>query len=57
MNIPKSVVKEAWNQIEEVNADFDQLTDDELINCKQVIKNRLATALSLLGAYVDDQQG
>lgn len=55
MIIPRDTVTEAWNQIEEVRTDFEQCTDEELINLKETIKWRLERALFLLGNYVKDQ--
>ena len=44
-----------YNEVEEVLADFEQLTDEELIEVKEAIKNRLKMALQWLGKYVSDE--
>ena len=43
-----------YNEVEEVLTDFNQLTDEELIEVKETIKQRLENALYWLGKYVSD---
>ena len=44
-----------YNEVEEVLTDFEQLTDEELIEVKGTIINRLKMALQWLGKYVSDE--
>lgn len=44
-----------YNEVEEVLTDFNQLTDEELIEVKETIKQRLENALHWLGKYVSDE--
>lgn len=44
-----------YNEVEEVLTDFNQLTDEELIEVKNTITNRLEMALHWLGKYVSDE--
>ena len=44
-----------WNEIEEVNSCFHELTDEELIDCRSALKKRLEDALHWLDKYVDEE--
>ena len=44
-----------YNEVEEVLTDFEQLTDEELIEVKRTVKQRLENALHWLGKYVSDE--
>ena len=44
-----------YNEVEEVLTNFEQLTDEELIEVKGTIKQRLENALHWLGKYVSDE--
>ena len=44
-----------WNEIEEVLTDFRDLTNEELIECREAIYNRLGNALYWLDKYVDEK--
>jgi len=51
----KTDIIEAWDEIEETITSFNELTNEELIDCKSSILNRLNKALSLLDKYVPEQ--
>lgn len=53
----KENVCAAWNQVEEALTSFNELTDDELIECRESIKTRLKVALQLIIPYVSDEDG
>lgn len=44
-----------YNEVEEVLTNFEQLTDEEIIEVKETIKQRLKNALYWLDKYVDDE--
>lgn len=44
-----------YNEVEEVLANFNQLTNEELVEVKEVIKMRLNNALYWLGKYVSEE--
>jgi uncharacterized protein (DUF433 family) len=48
-------VLEAWSESEEITANFDQLTDEELIECLPSIRERAKRIQSLLGTYVSGE--
>lgn len=43
-----------YNEVEEVLANFNQLTDEELIEVKETMQTRLTNALYWLGKYVSE---
>ena len=44
----------SWNEVDESIASLNELTDEEIIEHKQDILNRLNFALHWLGKYVSD---
>jgi ElaB/YqjD/DUF883 family membrane-anchored ribosome-binding protein len=44
-----------YNEVEEVLTNFEQLTDEEIIEVKRTIKQRLENSLYWLGKYVSDE--
>ena len=56
MKIKKSDLIGSWNEVEEVIADLDQLSDEEIIENKSVIKSRLVRALNTLGSYFTEEE-
>jgi len=50
-------VEEAWNEIEELDTNFNELHDFDLINLRETIHARIKRALSLLAKYVPDTIG
>lgn len=44
-----------YNEVEEVLANFNQLTDEELIEVKEAMQTRLTNALYWLGKYVSEE--
>ncbi len=53
--INKSILVDIWNETEEINCNFEQLTNDELIQCKKTIKNRVEKVLNDLNPYIDEK--
>lgn len=45
----------AWNELEEVTADFDQITTQDLVKLLPTIKSRVIKARDLLAKYVSDK--
>jgi hypothetical protein len=48
---------DAWNEIEETITSFNELSDEELIECKSSLLSRLEIALCYLGKYVPTEEG
>ena len=44
-----------YNEVEEVLTNFNQLTDEEIIQVKETMINRLTCALHWLGKYVSEE--
>ena len=38
----------AWNEAEEIHCDLESLTDEELLECREVIKERAKRIMELL---------
>jgi uncharacterized membrane-anchored protein YjiN (DUF445 family) len=43
-----------WNEVEETLTSLNELTDDELIENKEALKERMKNALHWLGKYVSE---
>jgi len=43
-----------WNEVEETLSSMNELTNEELIDCKDSLKQRLTNALYWLGKYVSE---
>lgn len=54
MGKPLSNIEKAWLQLEEVQQDFDMLNDEDLIACRETIKERIEKAMELLSPQVRD---
>ena len=46
---------EAWSEAEEITANFDGLSKDELIKCLDSIKKRAEKIRDSLGQYLDEE--
>lgn len=57
MNLPQELKNDliaTWNEIEETITSFKELSDEEIISHKEVLQNRLETALYWLSKYVHE---
>lgn len=43
-----SDIEKAWLQLEEVQQDFEMMNDEDLINCRDTIKERIEKAMQYL---------
>ena len=43
-----------WNETEEVISDLDFLDDVELVECRKVMRERLARALNVMDSFIDE---
>ena len=43
-----------WNELEEAKTSMDELTNEELVECRQVITDRINLAFHWLSKYVDE---
>ena len=43
-----------WNELEEAKTSMDELTDKELVECRQAIINRINLAFHWLSKYVNE---
>jgi len=53
-HLRRDVIK-AWSEAEEITANFDGLSRDELIKCLDSIKKRAEKIRDLLGQYLDEE--
>ena len=53
-NKQKTDVLFAWNEVEETITSLNELSDVELINNREALRERLNIALELLGNYVTE---
>jgi len=51
----KQDLMETWNEIEEVITSFKELSDAELITCREPLQQSLEKALHWLDKYVDEE--
>jgi len=51
----KQDLMETWNEIEEVITSFKELSDAELITCRDTLQQSLEKALHWLDKYVDEE--
>lgn len=47
-----SDIEKAWLQLEEVQQDFEMMNDEDLINCRDTIKERIEKAMQYLSPHV-----
>tara|TARA_R100000656_G_scaffold37069_1_gene31421 strand:+ start:1007 stop:1192 length:186 start_codon:yes stop_codon:yes gene_type:complete len=45
----------AWNEAEELSCSLRELNDDEIIECKQSLLERVNIIMSCLGKYVSEK--
>jgi hypothetical protein len=53
--VEKSDIVHAWNEAEELNTSLSNLTNKEIIECKQDLIARTARIMSRLDRYVTDE--
>lgn len=51
----KNDIVNSWNEAEEITANFDQLSKEELIECLDAINQRARVIRDTLGKYVTDE--
>lgn len=44
----------AWDEIEEVSCDLRDLSDEDLLGCREVMKERADKALHILDDFIDE---
>lgn len=54
MGKPLTNVEKAWLQLEEVQQDFEMLSDEDIIKFREDIKNRINKAMEYLSPHVRD---
>lgn len=54
MGKPLSNIEKAWLQLEEVQQDLDMLSNEDLVNCRNDINNRIKKAMDYLSPDVRD---
>jgi len=47
-----SDIEKAWLQLEEVQQDFEMMNDEDLINCRDTIKERIEKAMQYFSPHV-----
>lgn len=54
VKIDKEDLIKCWNEAEETVTSFNELSDEDLILCKQALLNRVEIIRDLLGCYIGD---
>ena len=54
MGNPLSDIERAWLQLEEVQQDFEMLSNEDLINCRDAVSERIKKAMECLSPHVRD---
>lgn len=54
MGKPLSNIEKAWLQLEEVQQDLEMLSNEDLVNCRDEINNRIKKAMDYLSPDVRD---
>lgn len=55
IEVNKELIVKAWDEAEEIVTSILELTDEELVKCKQTIISRAARIMNHLNSYVDDE--
>tara|TARA_B100000287_G_C20533754_1_gene741932 strand:- start:715 stop:1044 length:330 start_codon:yes stop_codon:yes gene_type:complete len=55
--IPNHLLDEAWEQAYELFADFEDLNDEDIISCREVMRERVKQIMACLHDYVPDNIG
>jgi len=51
----KADIVDSWNEAEELHTSLTTLTDEEIIECKDALINRVNNILNYLGKYVTEE--
>lgn len=54
IKVKEEVIAESWNEAEELFTSLCELTDEEIIECKDALIKRIRKILELLDEYVDE---
>jgi len=57
MVIPDYLLNEAWEQASELSANFEDLNDEDIISCREVMRERVKQIMACLHDYVPNNIG
>ena len=54
---PNHLLNEAWEQASELSANFEDLNDEDIISCREVMHERVKQIMACLHNHVPDDIG